>query len=218
MNDHPASRRLEELAAGEPDAQTQAHVDSCVECAAYVARLQSAAQAFATIDDAERFVRSVEARSKRSWTRAVWTLVPIAAAAMFFLFVRAPPPATPDATTHGERFKGGLQVAAVVERAGRQERMTGEVRAHPGDRMRIEVSLVAEQPVTAGILEKNGTWTLLLAATTLPPGTHYSDQAARFDNAPTEGWVVAGRPDEVELARRTRQFARVAVLPIVPAP
>ncbi|HEV3193873.1 MAG TPA: hypothetical protein VGY54_25385, partial [Polyangiaceae bacterium] len=159
MSDHPAGRRLEELAAGEPDAQTQAHVDSCTGCAAYVARLQSGARAFAATDDAERFVRSVEARSKRSWTPAVWTLVPIAAAAMFFLFVRAAPPATSDATTHGDRFKGGVQVAAVMERAGRQERMTGEVRARPGDRMRIEVSLVGEQPVTAGVLEKNGTWT-----------------------------------------------------------
>jgi hypothetical protein len=52
----------------------------------------------------------------------------------------------------------------------------------------------------------------------LDAGTHFSEQAARFDDEPTDGWVLAGAPEDVERARRTREFLGVAVLPILASP
>jgi hypothetical protein len=177
--------------------------------------------------------------------RLVWIGAPAAIAAAILLFVRAPrsvhdvrdgtsarlttppsadvPPAAPERQSYGSlpetRFKGGVQLAAVIEHGGQQERVTREVRARRGDRLRIEVSIdQGQRAIVAGVLEKNGTWTPLLSAALLDAGTHFSEQAARFDDKPTDGWVLAGAPEDVERARRTREFLGVAVLPILASP
>ncbi len=248
---HPAGPRLEELASGGHDAETEAHVAACEACRAYVTKLREEVAAFAANDDGDAFLRAVEARAAREgteetsapegahgsgaenaadnavdnvvrplvWARLAWIAAPLVAAAMFLLLARPPVPPLEDRTAHDSlHFKGGTEVAAIVEREGHQERVTGEVRVRPGDRLRVEVGLDVEAPTVAGILEKSGTWTPLLPATLLEAGTHYSDEAARVDASGVDGWILVGRPDAVEHARQTRDFASVAVLPIVPVP
>ena len=131
----------------------------------------------------------------------------------FRLTVVAPNPA-PEVPSATSRFKGGIGLAVVRERSGAQERVAGAVRVRPGDRLRIEVSLDQEQPIVAGILDADGTWAPLLVPTTLEAGTHFSDQAARFDASFTEGWVIAGPPDDVARARTTRDLHGVTVVPV----
>jgi hypothetical protein len=233
MSHHPASHRLEEVALKEGDAEAVAHVASCEPCAAYVQRLQEGARAFAADPamDAAKFVRQVAGRKRvfagnaSRFFRLAWIGTPVAVAAAVLLFLHARvhdvrDGTAPRLTTLPEtRFKGGMQLAAVIEHAGRQERVTREVRARPGDRLRIEVSIdQGQRAIVAGVLEKNGTWTPLLSATLLDAGTHFSEQAARFDEEPTDGWVLAGAPEDVERARRTREFLGVAVLPILASP
>jgi hypothetical protein len=230
--EHPSNHLLEEIASGGAHAETEAHIAACAACATYVDKLSSAARAFGESEegDAERFIRKLAARSeniektkakKRAplWLRAVWVAAPLAAAALAVLVFWPPsaPPTELSPTPRGDRFKGALQVAAIVDREGRQERVTGEVGVGPGDRLRLEVSLDRTGPIAGGILETDGTWTLLLAPTELEAGTHFSELAARFDDNPTTGFILVGEPDRIERARTTRDFTGLTVLRIVPA-
>jgi hypothetical protein len=49
-------------------------------------------------------------------------------------------------------------------------------------------------------------------------GTHYSDLAARFDDAPTDAVLLAGSPAEIERARATRNFEAVVAWHVRSAP
>jgi hypothetical protein len=188
--------------------------------------------------------KRVFAGSASRFFRLAWIGAPVAVAAAVLLFMHAPRavhdvrdgtsprlttppsadvPSAPRGQSYGAlpetRFKGGTQLAAVIEHGGQQERVTREVRARPGDRLRIEVSIdEGQRAIVAGVLEKNGTWTPLLSAALLDAGTHFSERAVRFDDKPTDGWVLAGAPEDVERARRTREFLGVAVLPILASP
>lgn len=62
----------------------------------------------------------------------------------------------------------------------------------------------------AGLLGKDGSWLVLLTPALLEAGTHFSERSARFDDAPTEGWILAGEPQTVEGARATHDFSQVA--------
>jgi hypothetical protein len=146
----------------------------------------------------------------------------IVAAAAVLLLVRSNvqegSAVTPSVSPSNEpqRFKGGLSVAVVRERAGSQERIAGDMSVRANDRARVEVSLDRSQPISAGILEDDGTWTVLLAPAMLDRGTHYSEQAARFDERPTNGVIIVGEPSAVDRARTTKDFAHVTVIKLHP--
>ena len=106
-------------------------------------------------------------------------------------------------------FKGGLSVAVIRERGGAQERLSGPFEVLPSDRIRVEVAVDRDAPVSAGLLSADGTWTPLLAPTELSPGTHFSELAARFDDTPTDATLLVGAPDDVARARKTQRFEGV---------
>jgi hypothetical protein len=151
--------------------------------------------------------------------KVVWLGAPmLAAAAAIALWVRSGEPLAPggpstemSAPGMGTHFKGGLSVVAIRERGagGIQERLSGPFEVAPSDRVRIEVAIDRDEPITAGLLSEDGTWTPLLAPTELAAGTHFSELAARFDDTPTDARLLVGSPDDVSRARETRQFEGV---------
>lgn len=238
---HPAAHRLDAVAAGDSDAGVTAHLAACEACAAYVSRLQAGAAQFRSGQDARAFVARVRARGAsaqraRRWSRVAWIATPVlAAAAAVGLYVRtaahdpAPPSATRPVPTVTEtprptgpqperRFKGGLVVAVVRERGGRQERLTGPLTVADGDRIRVEVSTDHDGPLSAGLLSDDGQWVPLLSPAALEAGTHYSELAARFDDTPTNATLLAGEPEAVDRARRTGDFAGVVAWRVTSGP
>ncbi len=121
------------------------------------------------------------------------------------------PSTTPSNAPAGDvvRFKGGLAVAAIRDRAGRQERLSGPFDVRPGDRIRVEIAVDQDEAVTAGLLAKDRTFTLLQPPGVLAIGTHFSELAARFDDTPTDSLLLVGSPVDVERARRTGDFENV---------
>lgn len=116
------------------------------------------------------------------------------------------PPATTSRTsadTTGTAFKGGTQLAVIRERNGVQKRFTGEVPVRNGDRLRIEVALDHSANILGGVLAEDGTFLDLLREGERGTGTFYSEEAARFDDAPTRGYVIVGTRDAVVHARAT---------------
>jgi hypothetical protein len=216
---HPPAFRLDGHAAGDEDPTVAAHLETCEACAAYV---KAATQETPTRVNAEAFVAKLRARdAPRPIGRILYIATPIlaAAAAVFFLVrspeTRAPTTVAPSTSAPATRFKGTIQLAVVRDRSGAQERLTSEVPVKPGDRIRVEVGVDDERPIVAGVLGKDGTWVVVLAPALLEAGTHLSERSARFDETPTEGWVLAGQPEEVERARMTRVFDSVTAIPIV---
>jgi hypothetical protein len=142
----------------------------------------------------------------------------LAAAALLLLVLRplplpSPPGPNADANASGSvRFKGELALAVIRERGGEQERLVHEASVRAGDRIRLEVGNSVGGPLLAGVLADDGAWLPLLEAPSADVGTHFSERSARFDDEPTEGFVLAGRPDEVDRARTTRRFEGVATL------
>jgi hypothetical protein len=221
---HPAAPKLEAIAAGDDAGPIAAHLRVCEACASYVARLGDEAAAFRGRADGAAFVEGVRARGAREARaearkgRIAWLAGPaLAAAAAMLLWLRASPELPPRGAPSGPasqpadvaRFKGGLAVAAIRDREGGQERFTGPFDVEPLDRVRIEVAVDHEEPVTAGLLSDDGTWTPLLSPVSLPVGTHYSDLAARFDDSPMDAVLLVGSPREIERARATRNFEGV---------
>ncbi|HEY4015565.1 MAG TPA: hypothetical protein VGM06_19635 [Polyangiaceae bacterium] len=219
---HPAPYRLEALAAGDADAKVSEHVASCEACAGYLKALREEAQAFRARPGASgalrRAVEQAERASRsRRQARAVTVAGPLLAAAVVLLVVRARSGSTPPVPivetlappgSSGEmRFKGELSVAAIRERAGRQDRLVGPFAVRASDAVRVEVSVDQEGPLTAGLLTDEGEWVVLLAPASLGAGTHYSERAARFDATPTHATLLVGAPAAVDRARRTRDFA-----------
>ena len=228
MADHPASYLLEELAAGGRDEATALHVEQCGACRSYVERLRRGATDFAeTSLPPLQFADAVAKRSTKSDRRAWYGLAAgaclAAAAAGAFLLVRPPVPsngpvamATSPETAEptGVRFKGRPQIVVIREREGSQERLGADVGLRAWDRLRVEISVDDAATFEVGVLSEDGAWVTLLPPTMLTPGTHLTPQSVRFDDAPTAGWVLAGAPDAVDVARRTRSFEAVTVLPL----
>lgn len=219
---HPPPYRLEALAAGDDDAAARAHVAACEACAQYLDGLRARAERFRAANDAGAFVQRAAVRSARRraarWSRAATIAAPLVAAAAVLVWVRGRPrdathtaPATrpPAAYAPDLRFKGGLAVAVIRDRGGRQERLAGDIHVRAGDRVRVEVSTDHESPVTAGLLLDDGQWVPLLAPASLAAGTHYSEVDARFDPSPTHATLLVGAPADVDRARRTHDFAGV---------
>lgn len=143
--------------------------------------------------------------------RAAWMTGALLAAAATLLVLRGSH--DPNVVALNEemptRFKGNIQLAAIRDRAGGQARLTTEVRVKPGDRVRVEVGVDDARPLEIGFLGKDGTWVLLMAPTNLEAGTSFSERSARFDDTPTEGWIIAGHPNEIERAKSTRKLDSV---------
>jgi hypothetical protein len=233
---HPAPPRLEAVAAGDEPGPIAAHLEACEACAAHVAQLKDEAAAFRAQANPAAFVEAVRAREAASRPKrraaVVWVVGPmVAAAAAVLLWLRASPDgvgaqkgtgvtAAPSSAPSDDvaRFKGGLAVAAIRDRGERQERLTGPFEVQAFDRIRIEIAVDHEEPVTAGLLSSDGTWTLLEAPVTLSAGTHYSDLAARFDATPTDALLLVGSPVDVERARRTRRFEDVVAWRVASVP
>ena len=236
---HPAAHRLDAVAAGDADEGVSAHLATCEACTRHVEELRGEAARFRVAQDANAFVeraqaaaRVREAERERDWrtARAAWAVRvglvtgPLLAAALVLLVVRARPGegvgsgvgagasagASAGAGPAAEsRFKGGLVVAVVRERGGRQERLAGPFQVRAGDRVRVEVSTDRDGPLAAGLLTDEGEWVTLLAPVALEAGTHYSELAARFDESPTHATLLVGDPQDVERARSSRDFAKV---------
>jgi hypothetical protein len=216
---HPAAPRLDAVAAGDPPGSIAAHLESCDACAAYVARMTREVKAFRASADPTAFAEAVRVRAAKGRAARFWVAAPIvAAAAAVLLWLQATPAvpatgtdlATSSATANeGARFKGGLSVAAVRERNGKQERLTGPFEVRASDRVRVEIAVDRDETITAGLLSSEGTWTVLEAPVLLSAGTHYSDLAARFDETATDAVLLVGSPGDVERARASRNFEGV---------
>lgn len=240
--EHPSAYALEAAAAaaGGADEAVARHLDACDACRAHVMDLRAAAARFVAARPARPFVAALpdaargvgDGRGGRVLRlvarRAAWAL-PLAAAAAALLFVSRPgarfgPDAPGDVPTEARpsgptRFKGtDVALAVVRERSGRQERLTTSFGVREGDALRLEVTLAARAPVAAGVLEDDGTWTPLLVPTELEPGPRFVDDALRVDARPGGGTFVAGAPEAVDAARRTRRFDDVVTLRFEPEP
>jgi hypothetical protein len=220
MIEHPDATRLDALAAGDEDTEASQHVATCTACAEYVAELSGAARTFANTAQApQAFVQSLrQSRRGPQWRFALVVIPVLAAAAMLVVFMRAERFEADTAHSVATRFKGALQLAVVRERSGRQERFNGKVTVKPRDALVVELAVAEAQELSAAFLGSDGSFVLLLSPRRLSGGTHHSERAARFDDRPTSGTVIAGSPEAVERARRTRSFADVAVLSVDVAP
>jgi hypothetical protein len=123
----------------------------------------------------------------------------------------APSETTPDPET---TFKGGIQIAVIRERDGKQTRFTNSVQVKPGDRLRVEVALDREQTILAAVMGEDSSWLELMPGGVRRPGTHFSDRSARVDSSPLRGTVIVGPPEAVNRARETRRFDGVSTVRI----
>lgn len=238
---HPDGIHLDSLALGGSDAKgvpdaVRQHVASCASCKEYVVALRREISVAPSVSRLSMpappssialitATPSAPPARKRPFLHKVITFGPVfAAAAALLVYFRLQslnpestyePTAAPSTSAPEVHFKGGLPMAVVRERDGTQSRHTERVEIHAGDRLRIEVAVDVAQPIAAGILDADGTFTSLLAPALLDPGTHYSDQAARIDEHPSAGWVLAGEPSAVQLACKTHDWSHVAALPVV---
>jgi hypothetical protein len=226
---HPTAPKLDAIAAGAPPGSIAAHLEACNACTAYVARMTVEANAFRAHADPRAFAEAVRMRAARQRRAArAWIAAPmVAAAAAAVLWLQATPGVLATDTglatssgpaNAGERFKGGLSVAVVRERGGRQERLTGPFEVRASDRVRVEIAVDRDEAITAGLLSSDGTWTVLEAPVTLSAGTHYSDLAARFDETPTDAVLLVGPPADVERARASRNFDGVVAWRVTSTP
>lgn len=237
-NTHPDSVHLDALALGGDDAravpaEAREHVTTCASCKKYVSELRREISVAPSLSrgslpsPSSRALLDVSSSPpppRSAVVRKLFTIGPIlAAAAAMLLYFRlqggpaadpsgtVPTPSVSQAEVH---FKGGLPMAVVRERAGVQSRHTHTVDVQAGDRLRIEVALDTARPIAAGILDDTGSYTSLLAPSLLDPGTHYSDRAARIDEHPTAGWVLAGEPEALQRARVSHDWSEIAAMPI----
>jgi hypothetical protein len=223
-SNHPAGWALDAVAAGDAASDVETHLAGCDACARYVATVRGEAEGFRARADASSFAATVHARAKgtRPPRRAnvLWVAAPALAAAVALVAWPTRSPVSPgvDPTVASEHFKGGLTIAVVREREGRQDRLTEPFEIEPGDRIRLEVSVDHERPVAGGLLSSDGTWAVLLAPVPVGAGTHYSELAARFDEEPTDAFLLVGAPEDVDRARATRNFDAVIAWHVRSAP
>jgi hypothetical protein len=221
--EHPPAWALDAVAAGDAPGSLEPHLGSCEACRQYVEGSRREAAAFRAQADAPAFLAKVAARAPvrpapRRATRALWVAAPALAAAVALVAWPSRTPSVLAPTSAGEHFKGGLTLAVIRERDGRQERLTAPFEVEPGDRIRVEVGVDHDRPVAAGLLSADGTWASLLSAAPLGPGTHYSELAARFDDQPTDAILIVGEPADVDRARQTRNFVDVIAWRVRSAP
>jgi hypothetical protein len=226
---HPPAYRLDAIAAGDEDEGVSTHLASCEACTRYVFDLRERVALFRGAQETQMFLARLRARRERRasrprWSRAAWVAVPTFAAAMVLVVVRTRPPDQSSLRTAqpgsdlGSQFKGELAVAVIRERAGHQERLVGPFQVHADDRIRIEVSTDRVGSLSGGLLADDGEWTPLLAPGEFEAGTHYSKLAARFDATPTRATLLVGKPDDVDRARRTRDFIGVVAWRVTSEP
>lgn len=226
---HPAGARLDGVATGDSDAEADAHVASCAECSAYVGRLREQIDAFARaqVEHPDGFVASVLQRRathvrrtfpvRARWIAGATSVVALAAVVLLVLHLPRGEPLDSGGVGPREgpiRFKGGAQIAVVVEHRGVQSRELGSLLVAPGDRIRVEIALDHAESVTAGVLTEAGEWAELQPPALFEAGTHFSEKSIAFDGNVEEGWVVVGPPEAVEHARRTRDFGLVHAIRI----
>src|SRR2546425_6047896 len=95
-NKHPAGAFLDAVATGDGDERATAHVASCAECTAYVARLRAEIHAFADAQESkpDDFVRDVmqrrfsgvpSRRRRRAWVATATSALALAAGAILFV-------------------------------------------------------------------------------------------------------------------------------------
>ncbi len=226
---HPAGARLDGVATCDSDAEANAHVASCAECSAYVACLRDEINAFsrAQADHPVGFVASVLQR-RATAVRPTFPLRArgiagaasvLALAAVVLLVLRSPRSEPLDAGGVGPRegpirFKGGAQVAVIVEHRGVQSRELGSLLIAPGDRIRVEIALDHEERIAAGVLTEAGEWAELQPRALFEAGTHFSEKSIAFEGNVKDGWVVVGPPEAVERARQTHDFRLVHAIRI----
>lgn len=249
---HPAHHRLEALAAGDADPGALTHLEDCAACTEVVRELRAEVEAFRREADPAAFVDAVLARAEPTaalpevpaaatlaapprnvaFLRFVTVAAPLfAVAAAIVLYLRAPSTITTapgpgtEPSTSDVRFKGGLQLAVVREREGAQARFSGEVPVRAGDRIRAEIAIDGQVPLTAVLLKDgassdasgasgaSGNW-VLLTPTLLDAGVHFSPESIRFDQERFDGWLVVGEPDKVAAARKSRRWDEVRVMRI----
>ncbi|AKU98737.1 hypothetical protein AKJ09_05401 [Labilithrix luteola] len=230
--------RLDAHAAGDHDDGVGEHLALCTACADYVERLHAEVRRHAEDDEAKaaEFVLDLTDRQRAhaaiEHAQSQWRARPrrtvvaglsilVAAAGLALVAQNGIPLTGGDGAGSGQsaiRFKGKLQLAVIRDRSGDQTRSATEVRVRPGDRLRAEISVDYSRPVEVGFLGKDGTWVLLLAPALVEAGTYFSDRAAQFDEAPTEGWILAGRPEDVKRAKSERSFENVRAIPVVAEP
>jgi hypothetical protein len=129
--------------------------------------VRSLRSAFRARVDPVAFAEAIRVRAAavgpRRGATVIWLVGPTVAAAALLLWLRANPDVevstgagvgaasavapAPDVA----RFKGGLAVAAIRERGGRQERLSGPFEVQASDRIRVEISVDRDEPVTAGL-------------------------------------------------------------------
>jgi hypothetical protein len=225
MSAHPSNYKLEGHAAGDHDPEVAQHLVACEPCRTYVERSVKAGEAdpvplpaFLTANGAaSRPDRPVRGRV----VRLALGIAPLAAAAAFALFMHHPaidPGAKETPGAYATQFKGGLQLAVIRDREGDQERFAARVPVRAHDRLRVEVAIDRERPVTVGLLAEDGSWLTLLAPALLGPGAHFSERAASVDEHPTNGVILAGEPAAIERARATRIFDDVTAMTVSAEP
>ena len=128
------------------------------------------------------------------------------------------PHVDPVAETRPTRFKGGMQVAVIVEHLGAQSRQTDALALEPGDRIRLEIALDHDARVSAGVLTDDGEWAPLEPPLSLAAGTHFSEESIAFTDSVPTGHVVVGDADAVARARADHDLARVTTIRLGPKP
>jgi hypothetical protein len=223
---HPPSHALDALAAGDANADVEAHVASCDACRAYVAEGREGAAAFREKARGADFAGEIARRSEiakalenkpregsaAARARRLWFAVPlVAAAAAVVLFVGNRETITPPHESAEEsattRFKGDVPVVVIRDRGGKQTRLTGPFALRAGDRIRIEISVDHPRPLAAGLLGADGTWVPLLEPTLLEAGTTVPELTAAADEGKTDATLIVGAPDAVERAKKSGNFA-----------
>lgn len=211
MDECPSAYDLEAYSVGEGTPEVRAHIATCERCQSYLAQLGTEQQAFLQSEPADAFLsrpkiaaelnRPPESTKPRG---RLWLAVfaPLAAAAALFLLVPSSKP--------GDIKLKGAEVSVVRLHHGTQTVESGTVPLALGDRIRVQVTVTEPGPITVGIWEDDGTWTVL-ADTPLDAGVHYlpKDEALAVESA-LVGWVIAAPSDEVQRALTEKRLEELS--------
>lgn len=223
--DPRAPHRLEAWSVGEPDPEVAELVERDDEARRYVDGLGEEREQFLGRDDPDDFVRAIRRRAEAEAPRQgsrwwLWAPAGLAAVAALVIVVWAGPGGAPEPGSVGPgdppgetiRLKGKVELALVLLRAEEQSRLTGEVSVQAGDRLRFELTVPEEGPLSVAILE-DGEVSPLVEAKRFTVGKHFLEQALKVDGAePLDAKVVAGPPEAVKRAAETGMLEGVSVL------
>lgn len=222
MVDHPSKFRLESLSAGIADAEAEHHVAACRTCQEFVDALGAEQRALLETQLPADFARAIRLEADRRqaaparrvpWLRWASVLVPLAACGVLAFVWLGPETGSPTPSparlsaapespgvsgTDVIRLRGPDTMRAVVLRDGAQMRLDGEIDGRPGDRIRIELELAAAAKMTIGAWTDDRQWIPLSESESLDAGRHFVDGSVVLDDEPTEGWLLAGPPQEVD--------------------